>query len=78
MKGFVVVVVLLFYVHSNHLRSCRDSQLTSLFLGRRRPPKGLTSTSYTYFRQQLTTAPLESAEGETKICGQSGYRTQDL
>ena len=24
----VVVVALLFYVHSKHLRSCRDSQLT--------------------------------------------------
>ena len=24
----VVVVVLLFYVHGKHLRSCRDSQLT--------------------------------------------------
>ena len=24
----VVVVVLLFYVHSKHLRSCRDGQLT--------------------------------------------------
>ena len=26
--GKVVVVVLLFYVHGNHLRSCRDGQLT--------------------------------------------------
>ena len=26
----------------------------------------------------MTTAPLESAEGETKVCGQTGYRTQDL
>ena len=25
---FVVVVALLFYVHSKHLRSCRDGQLT--------------------------------------------------
>ena len=25
----VVVVVLLFYVHGKHLRSCRDSQLTN-------------------------------------------------
>ena len=24
----IVVVVLLFYVHGKHLRSCRDSQLT--------------------------------------------------
>ena len=27
-EGFVVVVVLLFYVHSKHLRSCRDGQFT--------------------------------------------------
>ena len=26
--GFVVVVVLLFYLHDKHLRSCRDSQIT--------------------------------------------------
>ena len=26
--GFVVVVVLLFYVHGKHLRSCRDDQFT--------------------------------------------------
>ena len=46
------VVVLLFYVHGKHLRSCRDvSYLTTLFLGRLRPPKRLTSTSCTYFRQ---------------------------
>ena len=47
-------------------------------LGRLRPPKRLTSTSCTYFRQQLTTALLESAKGETKVCGQTWYRTQDL
>ena len=26
--GVVVVVVLLYYVHGKHLRSCRDGQLT--------------------------------------------------
>ena len=52
--------------------------LTTLFLGRLRPPKQLTSTLCTYFCQQLTTAPLESAEGETKVCGQTGYRIQEL
>ena len=26
-QGSIVVVVLLFYVHGNHLRSCRDGQL---------------------------------------------------
>ena len=38
----IVVVVLLFYVHGKHLRSCREGQLTTLFLGRLRPPKRLT------------------------------------
>ena len=51
----VVVVVLLFYVHGKHLRSKvisgRSVNLTTLFLGRLRPPKRLTSTSCTYFRQ---------------------------
>ena len=27
-QSFVVVFVLLFYVHGKHLRSCRDGQLT--------------------------------------------------
>ena len=35
----VVVVVLLFYVHGKHLRSCRDGQFITLILGRLRPPK---------------------------------------
>ena len=47
--------------------------LTTLFLGRHRPPKRATSTLCTYLRQQLTTAHLESAEGETKVCGRTGY-----
>ena len=58
--------------------SGRSVNLTTLFLGRFRPPKRLTSTSCTYFRQLLTTALLEKAKGETKVCCQSGYRTQDL
>ena len=80
MANVVVVVVVLFYVHGKQLRSCRDGQLslTTLFLGRLRPPKRLTSTSCTYFRQYLTTALLESEEGETKVCGQTRYQTQDL
>ena len=49
--------------------SGRSVNLPTLFLGRLRPPKQLTSTSCTYFRQKLTTALLESAEGETKVCG---------
>ena len=50
---YVVVVVLLFYVHGKQLWSCRDDQLTltTIFLGRLRPPKRLTSTSCTNFRQ---------------------------
>ena len=42
----VVAAVLLFYVMSG-----RSVNLTTLFLGRHRPPKQLTSTSCTYFRQ---------------------------
>ena len=49
--------------------SGRSVNLPTLFLGRLRPPKRLTSTLCTYFRQKLTTALLESAEGETKVCG---------
>ena len=58
--------------------SGRSVNLTTLFLGRLRPPKRLTSTLCTYFHQKLTTALLKSAEGETKVCGQTGYWTQDL
>ena len=36
------------------------------------------SASCTYFRQYLTTVPVESAEGEMKVCGRTGYRTRDL
>ena len=45
----------------------------TLFLGRPRPPKQLTSTKYIYFSQLLTTAPLESAEGRNKVCDQTGF-----
>ena len=41
-----VVVVVLFYVHSKHLRSCQDGH--TLFQGRLRPPKQLNSTSCTF------------------------------
>ena len=51
---------------------------TTLFLGRLRPPKWLTSTSRTYFHKRLTTAFLESVEGETKVHDRTGYRTQYL
>ena len=46
-------VALLFYVHGKHhkVMSGRSVNLTTLFLGRLRPPKRLTSTSCTYFRQ---------------------------
>ena len=55
--------------------SGRSINLTTLFLGRLRPPKRLhvTSASCTYFRQSVTTALLEPAKGETKVCGQTGY-----
>ena len=58
--------------------SGRAVNLPTLFLGSFRPPKRLASTLCTYFRQKLTTALLESAEGETKVGGQTGYRTRDL
>ena len=57
--------------------SGRSFNLTILFLGRLRPPKRLTSTWCAYFLQYLTTALLESAEGETKVCGQTGYQTYE-
>ena len=53
--------------------SGRSVNLPTLFLGRLRPPKWCT-----YFRQKLTTALLESAEGETKVYGRTGYRTREL
>ena len=58
--------------------SGRSFNLPTLFQDRLRPPKQLTSTLCTYFRQKLTTALLESAEGETKVCSRTGYRTRDL
>ena len=74
----VVVVVLLFYVHGKHLRSCRDGQLTEPHFSW----AGLDLLSVNqYFVHILSpvteTALLEKAEGETKVCGQTGYRTQD-
>ena len=49
----IVVVVLLFYVlrFTSKVMSGRSVNLTTLFVGRLRPPKRLTSTSCTYFRQ---------------------------
>ena len=47
----VVVVVLLFYGKHLKVMSGRSVNLTTLFLGRLRPPKRLTSTLCTYFRQ---------------------------
>ena len=58
----------------------RSVNLTTLFLGRLRPPKRLTSTSCTYFRQLLTNALLEKAEGKTKYVARPGMepRTPNL
>ena len=41
--------------------------LTTLFLGRLRPPRWLTSTLCTYFCQYMTIVHLESAEGERSM-----------
>ena len=74
----LLLLLLLYSWYTSKVMSGRSVNIITLFLGRLGPPKRLTSTSCTYFRQKLTTAPLESAEGETKVCGQTGYRTQDL
>ena len=58
--------------------SGRSVNLPTLFLGKLAPPKRLTSTLCTYFRKKLTNALLESAEGETKVCGRTGYRARVL
>ena len=60
--------------------SGRSVYLTTLFLGRLRPPKGLTSTSCTYFRQLLTTALLEKRKEKRKYVARPGIepRTPDL
>ena len=51
--------------------SGRSVDLTRLFMDRLWP-------SCTFFRRWLTTALLELMEGETKVCGRTGYRTRDL
>ena len=55
--------------------SGRSVNVTTLFLGRLRPPKQLTSTKV-HILSPVTL--LESAEGETKVSGRTGYRTSDL
>ena len=71
------IIIVFFYVHGKQLWSCRDGERT-LFLGRLRSPNRLTSTKCTYFRQQLITAFLASAEVETKVCGRIEFQTRDL
>ena len=56
--------------------SGRSVNQTTVFLGRLRAPKRLTSTSCTYFRQQLTIVLLESAEGEMNVCRQNRVSNQ--
>ena len=58
--------------------SGRSVNLTTLFLGRLRPPKRLISAPCTYYRQSLTTVLHESAEVERKVCGRTEYRTWDF
>ena len=48
-------------------------KLSTLFQGRLRPPKRFTSIS-----PVTDTTLLESAEGETNICGRTGWRTRNL
>ena len=47
----VVVVVVVALLLTSKVMSGRSVNLTTLFLGRLRPPERLTSTSCTYFRQ---------------------------
>ena len=54
-------IVVLRPLLTSKVMSGRSVNLTTLFLGRLRPPKRLTSTSCTYFRQELTTALLEKS-----------------
>ena len=46
--------------------SGRSVNLTTLFLGRLRPPNRLTSTSRTYYRQQLATLPFLNQRKEKR------------
>ena len=53
----------------------RSVNVTTLFMGRLRPSKQLTNTKV-HILSPVTL--LESAEGETKVSGPTGYRTSDL
>ena len=53
----------------------RSVNVTTLFMGRLRPPKQLTSTKV-HILSPVTL--LESAEGETKVRCRIGYRTSDF
>ena len=58
--------------------SGRSVNLTTLFLGRLRPPKRLISAPCTYYRQSLTTDLHESAEGERKVCRRTRVSNLEL
>ena len=51
-------------------------KLTMLFLGRLGPSRRFTITKCSYFRQELTTALLESANGEMEVSGWTKYQTR--
>ena len=70
----IVVVVLLFYVQGKHLRSCKDGHFSWAGLDLLSGKPVLRA----HLSPVMTTAPLESAEGETKVCSLTEYRTQDL
>ena len=55
--------------------SVRSVNVTTVILGRLRPPKQLTSTKV-HILSPVTL--LESAEGDTEVSGRTGYRTLDL
>ena len=62
------------YVHGM-VMSGRSVNVTTLFLGRPRPPKQLTSAKV-HILSPVTL--LDSAERETKLSSRTGYRTSDL
>ena len=72
-------LLLLLYVHGKPLvMSRRLVNIITLYLGRVRPPKRLSSTKCLYSLQYLKTVLLKAEEGEKKFSGRTWYRTQDL
>ena len=67
MQCYLVVVDVLCPLSLAMVMSGWSCNLTTLFLGRLRPPKHLNSTKCANVQQQLTTALVESPEEETQV-----------